>query len=79
MLAKIGKKICLRIFLKEKNAFLDYKNNQLKKSENLDFPKGLVPGFGQIFEIFSCFYFRQNSQGIFVSQDFRKKIHFSRV
>ena len=43
-----------------KNAFLDYKNNKLRKSKIGIFPKGLVPGFGQKLELFPSFYLRQN-------------------
>ena len=41
---------------KEKKASLYYKKPKVKKSRRLRiFPKGLVHGFGQKFEIFPCF------------------------
>ena len=58
VLAKINKLLYLLIlgkrgqekefcnFLDRKVAFLDYRNNDLKKSKNLLSPKGLVNGFG---------------------------------
>ena len=49
--------------LDERNAFLDYKNKQLKKSKNWDFPKGLVDSFGQKLVIFPDFNFWLNRPG----------------
>ena len=49
--------------LERKKAFLDYKNRKLKKSKIGIFPKGLVHGFIQKFEIFPPFYFWQNQRG----------------
>ena len=43
--------------LERKNVFLIYKNGKLKKSKNLDFPKGLVHGFGPKLVIFSFLFF----------------------
>ena len=49
--------------LQRENAFQDHKNKKLKNSKNWDFPKGLVPSFGQKLPIFPSFYFRQNRAG----------------
>ena len=51
--------LCVRQYSgKEKKASLDYKKQKVKKSQRLRiFPKGLVHGFGQKFEIFPCFYY----------------------
>ena len=48
------------VFLKCRNAFLDYMKKKLKSSKNWIFPKGLVNGFGQRLVIFPHFYFREN-------------------
>ena len=46
--------------LEEKNAFLDYKNQNLIRSKKSGiFPKGLVDGFGQKLNLFPSFYLRQ--------------------
>ena len=45
---------------KGRNAFLDYINKKLKKSNNCIFPKGLVHGFGQRLVIFPDIYFWEN-------------------
>ena len=37
--------------LEGKNAFLDYKNNKLKKAKNLDFSMGLVKNWN-FFDLF---------------------------
>ena len=42
------------VILEDKNAFLDYKNNNLKKRINWDFSKGLIHGFGPKLEIFQA-------------------------
>ena len=45
--------------LDRKLAFLDYKNMDLKKRRKIgNFPKGLVHGFGQNYEIFLFLLFR---------------------
>ena len=44
--------------LERKNAFLGYKNKELKQAKNWDFPKGLVHGFGPILAIFPSLFFR---------------------
>ena len=44
--------------LERKNAFLGYKNKELKQAKNSDFPKGLVHGFGPKLAIFPSFFFR---------------------
>ena len=60
--------MCFTIFLKEKNAFLHYKNKKVEKVEKLGFfAKGLVFGSGEKLAIFSSFYFRQNRPEKFVS------------
>ena len=41
MLGKTGEEIEFCNFLDKKLAFLDYKNNDLKKSKNLHFSKGV--------------------------------------
>ena len=46
--------------LGREKAFLDYKNNKLKKYKNWHFSKGVSHGFGQKLAIFSCNYFREN-------------------
>ena len=46
MLGKTGQEKEFCNFLDRKVAFLDYRNNDLKKSKNLLSPKGLVNGFG---------------------------------
>ena len=48
------------VFLKGRNAFVDYIKKKLKSSKNWIFPKGLVHGFGQRLVIFPHFYFREN-------------------
>ena len=41
--AKLARKMCLTLWLREKNAFLDYKNKKSKKSKVWDFSKGVSP------------------------------------
>ena len=48
------------VILKGRNASLDYRNKNLKKSKNWDFFKGVIHGFGQKLVIFADFYFREN-------------------
>ena len=57
-LGKIRQKKVIGNVLYRKLAFLDYKNNDLKKSKNLHSPKGLVNGFGQNYEISLFLRFR---------------------
>ena len=45
MLGKTGQEKEFCNFLDRKLAFLDYKNNDLKKSKNLHFSKGVSPWF----------------------------------
>ena len=40
-----------------KNAFLDYKNNKLRKSKNWDFSKGVSPWFWSKIGTFPIFLF----------------------
>ena len=47
-------------------------------TENWDFFKGLVHGFGHKFAPFPSFYFRQNRPGKCVSGFSRKKKYFPR-
>ena len=44
----------------KKEAFKDYKNNCVRKTENEKFSKGLVHLFGQKFEISSTLIFMHN-------------------
>ena len=48
------------VFVKGRNAFVDYVKKKLKSSINWIFGKGLVHGFGQRLVIFPHFYFREN-------------------
>ena len=48
------------VFLKGRNAFVDYIKKKLKSSKNWIFRMGLVHGFGQRLVIFPHFYFREN-------------------
>ena len=45
--------------LDKKEAFKDYKNNCVRKTQNENFSKGLVHGFGEKFEISSTLIFMQ--------------------
>ena len=56
---KIGQESELQDMLEGKNAFLDYKNNKLKKSKNWEFSKGVSPWFWSKIGTFSIFL-RQN-------------------
>ena len=49
--------------LERKNAFLGYKNNKFKKSNNWDFSKGVDPYFWSKNGHFSTFFFRQYRPG----------------
>ena len=50
-------KMSFRKFYNKKNAFLGYKNNKLKKSQNWHFRKGLNPWFWSKMAIFPTFIF----------------------
>ena len=54
---KIGQESELHDMLEGKNAFLDYKNNKLKKSKNWEFSKGVSPWFWSKIGTFSIFLF----------------------
>ena len=56
-LGNIGQQNVFYDILEQKNAFLRYKNNKLKKSKSEIFPKGLTHGFGQKLAIFPSFFF----------------------
>ena len=56
---KIGQESELHDMLEGQNAFLDYKNNKLKKSKNWEFSKGVSPWFWSKIGTFSIFL-RQN-------------------
>ena len=45
ILGKTGQEKLFCNVLDKKLAFLDYKNNDLKKSKNLHFSKGVIPWF----------------------------------
>ena len=60
LLAKSASKTCLTIFYKGTKLFQTIKNRKLKKSKIGIFPKGLVHGFGEKFELFPSFYYWQN-------------------
>ena len=61
ILGKKGQENVFHDILERKNAFIDYKNKNLKRSRNWDFSKkGLVYGFGQKLSTFPSLYFRQN-------------------
>ena len=58
---KINQQNVFDVILASQKAFLDYKKQKVKKVEKSGFfPRELVHGFGQKFEIFSCFYFWQD-------------------
>ena len=60
-LSKIDREKLFADVLDKKEAFKDYTNNCLRKTQN--FSKGLVHRFGQKFEISSTMIFMQNSPG----------------
>ena len=62
-----------------RNAFLDYKNKKLKKSENWDFSKGVSPWFWSKIGNFSRFYFRENRPEKCVLRYCRRKKRLSRL
>ena len=67
-------------FREQKNAFLAYKNNRLKKSKNWDFfPEGLTHGFGQKMAIFPFFFFRQYRAGKCLLPYFKTEKPLSRL
>ena len=59
-LSKIDREKVFADVLDKKEAFKDYKNNCLRKTQNYIFPKGLVRRFRQKFEISSTLIFMQN-------------------
>ena len=59
-LSKIDREKVFADVLDKKEAFIDYKNNCLRKTENDNFCKGFVHCFGQNFEISSTLIFMQN-------------------
>ena len=57
-ITKISQQNLFDIILESQKAFLDYKKTEISKSRKIKiFPKGLVHGFGQKFEIFHVFIF----------------------
>ena len=63
--------------LEGRNAFLDYKNMELKKSKNWDFSKGVSPWFWLKIVIFPDFYLRDNGPEKCVLRYCRRKKRFS--
>ena len=59
-LPKIDREKVFADVLDKKEAFKDYKNNCLRKTQIRIFPNGLVHRFGQKFEISSTLIFLQN-------------------
>ena len=57
LLGNIGQENFCYDILERKNAFLDYKNNKLKKSKNWHFSKGVNPWFRPKNDNFSNFFF----------------------
>ena len=58
MLGKTGEEKEFFNFLDRKLAFLDYKNMDLKKSQNWHFSKGVSPWLRPKLSIFFYFFFR---------------------
>ena len=59
MLGKTGQEKEFFNFLDRKLAFLDYKNMDEKENRKIGFfPKGLVRGFSQNYQIFLALFFR---------------------
>ena len=59
-LSKIDREKVFADVLDKKEAFKDYKNHCLRKTQNCIFPKGLLRRFPQKFEISSSLTFMQN-------------------
>ena len=76
---KIGKKKVSVDILERKNAFLDYKNKKQKYRKIGLFPKGLVYGFGQKWDLFPPFYFWQNRKEKSLWPYSRKETRLSRL
>ena len=55
-LFKIGQEKVFGDVLDRKQAFLDYRNIDLKKPQSLHYPKGLVHGFVQILKFLYPFF-----------------------
>ena len=65
-LARSTTKMCLMLLQKVKKCFQTIKNRNFKSRKIRIFPKGLVHGFGQKFEIFHVFIFGKiNHQNVF--------------
>ena len=57
-ITKISQQNLFDVVLESQKAFLDYKKQKFRKSRKIRiFPKGLIHGFGQKFEIFHVFIF----------------------
>ena len=65
--------------LEQKNAFLRYKNNTLKKSKIEIFPKGLTHGLGQKLAVFPSFVLGNIGQEKGVLRYSRTKKRLSRL
>ena len=59
-LSKIDREKLFADVFDKKEAFKDYKNNCVRKTQNENFPKGLVHRFGQKFDISSTLILMQN-------------------
>ena len=60
-LSKIDREKVFADVLDKKEAFKDYKNNCLRKTQNWNFSKGVSPWFWSKFEILLTFRFMQNT------------------
>ena len=59
-LSKIDREKVFADVLDKKEAFKDYKNNCVRKTQNENFSKGVSPSFWSKFEISSTLIFMQN-------------------
>ena len=62
-LGNISQEKVFHDILKQKNAFVDYKNKKFKQSKVDIFPKGLTHAFGQKMAIFQTFFCRKYRPG----------------
>ena len=67
------------VIVEGRNAFLEYRNKNLKKSKNWDFLKGVSPWFWSKIGNFSDFYFRENRPDKCVLRNSKRKKHLSRL
>ena len=75
-LSKIDREKVFADFLDKKEAFKDYKNNCLRKTQIRIFPKGLVHRFDQNLEISSPLLFMQNRPSKSIWERFSSKKKF---